>query len=238
VSRPPVYVQIQELIRDGIRRGAFRPGDRLPSEAELSERFQTARATVARALRDLALERVITREAGRGSFVAHPSVRAPFKPTLSESFDAAIRKAHGSIDYRVLGVGRVAASADIAAGLGLPPGSEVLRLERLRLVGGRPISIVTRYLLLEIGRRITADAICRLSIHDIMAQEINQPIVHTEGFVFAGVADERTATLLQVRRGAPILIRAYSMAGADRIPVIYGESVYHEDFNVAYATMI
>lgn len=230
----PVYERIQAFLRQGIASGEFRPGDRLPSGNELAARFETTRATVAHALRELAFERLILREVGRGTFVAHPPIKAPFEPTLSESFEDAIREAHGRIEYRVLGVGPVAASEEIATRLGLATGTEILKLERLRLVGDLPLSLVTRYLPLEIGRRISADAIGRYSIHQIMAEEIGRPIIHTEGHVRAEVADQRVAGLLAIRKGSPILTRVYSMSDAAGKPMVYGVSLFRQEFQVAY----
>lgn len=237
-SAGPLYLRIQDVVRDGIANATLKPGDRLPSESELAQRYSTTRATVARALRELALAGLIRREAGRGSFVSHPPVRAPFVPTLSESFEDAVRDTHGAITYRVVSVGRVPASEEVAAGLGLPVGTEVLRLERLRSVRNMPISLVTRYLPVEIGRRISADAISRYSIHHMLAEEVGRPILHTEGYVRAGNCEADAAKLLDVRRGAPVLMRVYTMSGADRTPLVYGISLYRAEFHVAYNRLI
>ena len=68
--RVPVYIQIQHEIRRGIQAGDYAAGDRIPSENELAERFETTRATVARALQELVFDGTIVRRAGAGSFVA------------------------------------------------------------------------------------------------------------------------------------------------------------------------
>lgn len=64
-----IYEHLYEVIRSG-ERG---PGDRLPSESELSARFGASRPTVARALRDLTAAGWIERRAGSGSYVRHRS---------------------------------------------------------------------------------------------------------------------------------------------------------------------
>lgn len=61
----------QEIERE-IRSGAYGPGDRLPSEAELTERFNVSRPTVARALGDLERRGMVTRRAGSGTYVKPP----------------------------------------------------------------------------------------------------------------------------------------------------------------------
>jgi GntR family transcriptional regulator, arabinose operon transcriptional repressor len=64
----------ETLLRE-IQDGRWKEGDRLPSEALLTERFGLSRITVGRALRDLASAGIITRRAGSGSFVSHTNTR-------------------------------------------------------------------------------------------------------------------------------------------------------------------
>lgn len=64
--------QIIEFLRASILNGKYKPGERIPSETALSHRFQVARATVGKALRDLEHEGVIVRRRGSGSFVHIP----------------------------------------------------------------------------------------------------------------------------------------------------------------------
>ena len=59
-------------IREGIAAGRWRPGDRLPTERALAERFGLARNTLRRRLDDLAAEGVIERVVGSGTYVAEP----------------------------------------------------------------------------------------------------------------------------------------------------------------------
>ncbi len=230
----PVYVRIQDDIRRRIAAREFGPGDRLPSEAELSAQFDTTRATVARALRELAFARVITREIGRGTFVAPLAVRVPFEPTQIQSFEEAVGTQHGHIAYRVLDVRRASAPAAVATGLRVPEGSEVLRLERLRIVAEMPLSLVVRWMAVDLGRRISADAISQHSIHHILQHDVGRPVVHTDGYIEADAADPRLAGLLQVKPNAPVLIRRYTLSDQDRRPLVFGESWFREEFHIAY----
>lgn len=63
---------ILEQIEQEIHTGVFAPGDRLPSEAELSDQFKVSRFTVARALSELERRGMITRRAGSGTYVKPP----------------------------------------------------------------------------------------------------------------------------------------------------------------------
>jgi DNA-binding LacI/PurR family transcriptional regulator len=69
---------IIEFIRDGILKGTYKVGQRIPSETVLSRRFQTTRVTVGKALRDLEHEGLIVRRRGSGSFVQAPEQHRMF----------------------------------------------------------------------------------------------------------------------------------------------------------------
>jgi DNA-binding GntR family transcriptional regulator len=65
----PVYIQLAEILRRQIAKGAIKPGARLPSETELMEKYGVARLTARRAFRELASEGLTITVQGRGSFV-------------------------------------------------------------------------------------------------------------------------------------------------------------------------
>ncbi len=65
----PKYQRVFNDLRQEIVSGKYRPGDRLPSEAELVRRFGSSRITVGRAVRDLRDEGLVERRAGSGTYV-------------------------------------------------------------------------------------------------------------------------------------------------------------------------
>jgi DNA-binding LacI/PurR family transcriptional regulator len=70
------YAQIRNEFEQRIMVGDLKPGDRLPAEVELSTRFDTSRATVARALRELEAKGLLSRRRGAGTFVSAPRIPA------------------------------------------------------------------------------------------------------------------------------------------------------------------
>jgi len=69
----PKYRRIYEDLRSAIESGALVPGSRLPSEAELGERYGTSRITIAKAVNELSLRGFVSRRAGSGTHVLKPS---------------------------------------------------------------------------------------------------------------------------------------------------------------------
>lgn len=70
------YVRIRDEFAERIATGELKPGDRLPPEIELSGKYATSRATVARALRELEAKGLLKRRRGAGTFVNAPQPRA------------------------------------------------------------------------------------------------------------------------------------------------------------------
>jgi DNA-binding LacI/PurR family transcriptional regulator len=64
-----------EVVRNRIQTGDYRPGDRIPSEANLIEEFGVSRPTIARALQDLQRHGLVHRRRGAGTYVSHADVR-------------------------------------------------------------------------------------------------------------------------------------------------------------------
>src|SRR6266849_4907503 len=68
----PRHRAIYEELLSEIQSGVYKPGERLPSEAVLCERFQASRITVAKAFQSLQRENLVTRRPGSGTYVEKP----------------------------------------------------------------------------------------------------------------------------------------------------------------------
>src|SRR5271156_1433567 len=72
LKRRPKYLDIVESVRSDISSGRYKPGGRLPSEAELVRKFAVSRMTVVKAIRQLQQEGLLIRRAGSGTYAANP----------------------------------------------------------------------------------------------------------------------------------------------------------------------
>ncbi len=132
----PLYVQVRNLMVERIRRGEYKPGEPIPSETRLARDLDVSQGTIRKAIGDLVTGRVLVRQQGKGTFVAaHDSRRALF-----HFFHVVPDQGTKSLpDSRTLSIRRREATRDEAAALALSAGGEVVRIERIRRLGGEEI---------------------------------------------------------------------------------------------------
>lgn len=138
MPRTPIWKDIQSTLAAEIAGGHYRPGDRLPTEAELSTRFGVNRHTVRQALAALAAAGITRSRRGAGVFVsARPTDYPLGRKTRFHQSIAAIGKAPGR---RLTRLETRAADAQEAAALQLAAGAPVHVVEGVSLVDGLPLS--------------------------------------------------------------------------------------------------
>jgi GntR family transcriptional regulator len=136
----PLYQQVRDDFVQRLVDGRWTPGQALPSEMELATEIGVSQGTVRKALDALAAENLVVRRQGRGTFVAeHDEARILF-----QFFKLAPDVGQGGFPAsRILRVDRGAATPAEAQALAQPADTPVLRIERVRSLGGRPVIVET-----------------------------------------------------------------------------------------------
>ncbi len=138
-----LWRQITQRVEAEIAAGRWRPGARLPTEAELSASFAVNRHTVRRAMEELEGRGLVRVEQGRGSFVTEDVLDYRLGPRTR--FSENIRRQNREPAGRLLRVAEVPAEAALAEALGIRRGRPVILAERIALADGRPIVLGTHH---------------------------------------------------------------------------------------------
>jgi GntR family phosphonate transport system transcriptional regulator len=138
-----LWRQIVRALESEIAAGDHPPGARLPTEAQLAARFAVNRHTVRRALEEMSRNGLVRVEQGRGSFVAEDVLDYTIGPRTR--FSEWVRQHNKEPSGRIVDLREAPADAVVAAGLGLRPGARIVRLERLGLADGRPVSLASHH---------------------------------------------------------------------------------------------
>jgi GntR family histidine utilization transcriptional repressor len=139
----PAYEQVKDWIRQHISSGEWKPGDPVPSEAALVDRFEISRMTAHRALRELATEGLVTRVQGSGTRVAQLH-RISSRLMIRDIHEEVAERGHVH-STRVLRVAPEKAGAGLAVSLGLRKGARVFHSVLVHLENGVPILYEDRY---------------------------------------------------------------------------------------------
>ncbi len=218
------YRDLYETLAQQLDRLA--PGAPLPTERELCEVYGVSRPTVRRALRQLETEQRILRQQGRGTFAARPKIDLALELTsLSEDM-----LAQGVVPgAKLIDVSRLQADADIEARLGLEPGGEVLRVERLRLADGDPVAIEVLFVSTARFDGISAALGLGKSFYRLLHTDYGVELASAEETIEAAAAGPREAELLEIPPASPVLLLSRRTVDTSGRPTEYVRSVYRAD---------
>ncbi len=139
-----IYEKIKLSVQEKIHGGILKPGDRIPSEIELANRFNASRMTANRALKELSMEGLIVRVQGVGSFVAEPKPDvALFKIT---SIAQEIEKWGGVHSSDMILLEKEDASGKIAEKLNMEEGDKVFHSIFLHRDRGIPVQYAEKFI--------------------------------------------------------------------------------------------
>ncbi|WAJ27599.1 GntR family transcriptional regulator [Antarcticirhabdus aurantiaca] len=203
--KPPArssFRAIKDEIARRIGERAWKPGSLIPGEEALAAEFGAARATVNRALQELARAGLIERKRKVGTRVSmHPPREARFAiPLVAEE----IRASGAAYGYRLISRTERPATAEDAARFDVPAGETVLHLACLHLAGGRPYQFEDRL--------INPAAAPRVLEQDFETHGPNEWLVGSAPFsrgeftFFADLPSAEEARHLAVEPNAPVLV--------------------------------
>ena len=233
-AKEPAYIQVRRFLLSAIESGRYGPGDLLPSETELAKRFGVTRSTVIHGLSALVSDGRINRIAGKGTFVARKEIRVTQHTTHIRSFDEEVVEHGAQIQFRLLSFTRLAAEAGICSQLKIPDGSDVFRLERVRLVDGTPTVLEIRYLPIDLGQKLTIDALSRLPMFAILT-EAGRPVAHITGVIRVDAASADVASKLSIAGHEPVLVRDFVLSDTDMAPLVSGTAIFTREVQIGYA---
>ncbi|MFF3016711.1 GntR family transcriptional regulator [Streptomyces sp. NPDC057939] len=226
----PLWARAADRIREEIARRGLSEGSKLPPERELCTRLDVSRVTLRRALAHLVELGLVTSSHGRGWFVAARSAPAPARdwPKDLESFTATARRKHMRPGSIVLRHDVVAASLDDAERLGVPAGTPLMRLERVRLLNDVRIALDRTLLVADLAPDLTGTDFTTASLFEELRRWGVQP-ERAEATIEARTADEPLSGHLAIAPGAPVLVLDQTVYTRDQRPLLLSTVEYSGD---------
>jgi GntR family transcriptional regulator len=224
----PYYLQLIDSLREKIQQRIWIPGAQIPGEQDLCDQYKISRTVVRQALKELEVEGVIVRRKGKGTFVAEPKISEGLVQKLTGFYQDMVER--GLMPgTRVLHQSVIPVTEKIGRYLEIAPGSKVVVIQRLRFINNEPIQLVTTYIPEHFCPQLLNEDLSNRSLYDYMEKQCGLVLARACRFIESVSANEMEAKLLDIERGAPLLMLDSISYLEDGAPVEYYHALHRGD---------
>lgn len=224
-SKVPLHLQAEDLLRELIKNKEYQNGKLLPNEVELSEHLKISRNTLRQAINKLVYEGLLIRKKRLGTRVSTNRVVSRANNWLSFTQE-----------MKVLGIDVYNfemhlrwdnPSKEAISFFNVEKGQKILRLERLR--GKKDLPFV--YFSSEFNPKIpfTGSENFNSPLYEILEKDFNIIVKTSNEEISADAAEDFIAKKLEIKTGAPILIRKRYVHDINGMPIEYNIGYYRAD---------
>lgn len=221
----PLYFQIEEAIKQKIDKGEWITGTMISSEREFAENYEVSRMTVRQAINNLVNDGYLTRQKGKGTFVSAKKIEQ--KLLGLTSFTEDMRSRGYQPASKLISFQTIRANQRLAKALEIPEDKDVYEIKRVRLANDIPMAIETTF----------------VPVHLLYLQEshIKEGSLYSEvenaGFKIdyatqsleASIARDAESEILEITKGAPVLLIERQTFLTNGMPLELVHSVYRGD---------
>ncbi len=224
----PYYYQLMQLLQEDIEDGRWVVGDAIPSEHELCDLYGVSRTVVRQALGALASNGLLYRVKGKGTFVSPRKLEEKFIQA-SDGFYREMASRGLSVTSAVLSQEVVAPPPHVREELQLKEHDRAIRIDRLRSVEDQVLLFVQTYIPYDLCPELLDADLSNMSLYSFLRDACGLSVASGRRTVEATSAHPPISTLLEVRKGAPLLkIESVSYL-ADGRPLEYYEAWHRGD---------
>lgn len=222
----PAYVQLVDILRRQIATGVYRPGDQLPSEAQLCSQYSVSPMTVRRVINILVENGLATAFQGKGTFVKGLNLgEATFR--LEELTDQL--SGRPDMTVRLVEARIIAADERVARKLHIPEGARTVFICRLLLQKQQPITYHREYLIYDPRRPVVEEELQITSLEGLFKGEVSEGLRSGDLSMEAVILREEEAEHLGVAVGSPALCLEHIFYDFDFRPISWGWFICRAD---------
>lgn len=219
-------MQLVTILSDQIGNGEFRPGQRLPSESQLCERYDVSPMTVRRAINILVDQGLVTTAQGKGTFVKPMELSAVTfgLDELREFF-----RKNGESKVKLLEVRIVRADEEVASKLNIARSDRTILIKRLITKQDEPVVCHQEYLVYDPTRPVVEAEMEVTALHGLFAGSGDTSLKRGELSIEATVLSEAEARLLKAPVNLPSFRLEHTFYDFDDRPVSWGVFICRGD---------
>jgi DNA-binding GntR family transcriptional regulator len=229
----PLYFQVEQRIEEAILDGRLPAGARLENEVSLGQRLNLSRPTIRRAIQDLVDKGLLVRRRGIGTQVVHGRVTRGLELTsLFDDLSTTGQKPSTQLLSRAIET----ANDVVAERLGVPSGSPVLHIRRLRIADGVPVAVLENWLP-EAFTDITESDLSTTGLYDLLRSR-GVSIRVAKQKIGARACSTADSQLLDIERGSALLTMERAAFDTSGRGVEYGSHFYRPDLYSFEVTLV
>jgi GntR family transcriptional regulator len=215
----PAYAQLAGILRQSMATGLLRPGDQLPSEAQLVERYGVSPMTVRRAINILADQGVVVAKQGRGTFVKPVAMSAA---TFQLGQFQNLFSDHEHTTVHLLETRIISADERVARKLSVKVGRRTIYMRRLLWNNNEPAFYHREYLIYDPKRPIVEAELEVTALQQLFSGNSESLLKHGEISIEATLLDDEEARLLKVTPPMAAFCFEHLFYDFDNKPVSWG----------------
>lgn len=200
----PYYYQIQLQLIDAIEKGQWKPNEFIPSERELSNKFEVSRITTKRAINNLRAEGYLKIIKGKGSIISQPKIEEHFFYNPITTFREFKKKGY-KVENKICKFEIILPEDIIRENLNLLPEDQIYYIERLRFLNDEPYHYTKSYLPTKLYNDLKPDDLIDNAIFDLLTEKYNQKIIKLEKIFESSKTSFEDAKLFSTSVNFPIL---------------------------------
>jgi GntR family transcriptional regulator len=220
----PRYFQLKEIMRERIRSGEWKPGELIPSERELSEKYGISRMTARQAITELVNEGLFYREQGKGTFVSQRKITQQLIHLTGFTED--IRARGQRPGTKVLSATMHPADEETAEKLRINPGTPIFRLQRLRLADDEPLAIELSQISFKGCEGLLEEDLEHNSLYRLLEAKYGIALMEADQELEAGLTGSEEAQLLKISVASPVLFTRRITYSDRNQPIEYAKAIY------------
>jgi len=224
----PVHICIRDDLRARLLAGEWAAGERLPSETGLAANYGVARMTIRQAIGALALEGVVVRKQGIGTFAVDQRPMGWVSKVFS--FAEEMRRQGHQVQAKLLGAVVEQPPPAAREALQLHSSAAAVLVRRARLVDGSPVIVESSWLPNARFVGLAADPLLNGSLYATLERNYGVSVARITQVLAGGAADQQDAADLDLRAGTPVLLNTRTAYDNSGRPVEFAVTVWRSKY--------
>ena len=220
--------QVEDLLRGRIRDGVYLPGDRMPSESELSSEFGVSRATVRTVLAKLAVNGLILRKQGDGTYINARMDQTSAHLGNVWDFNCLIESNGFSPSIEYISCEEKLANDQEAQLLSIEPGDPLLSLQRLFRADDQPVILTENVFPRSLVKDPVENIEESLQIRDFLIKYLQQEIAFVITDIHATQASKEASDLLKISPATVLLALEVAFYNKDCVLLSLGTNFLND----------